>query len=73
MYFLGHLSHQKAITSLTCHHDNSVLMSGSLDGTAKLMNSVSGKVLTTFNCAKPSSMDEEENEDSVEAIGFCKR
>lgn len=69
-HFTGHLSHQKAITSLTCHHDNAVIMSGSLDGTAKLMNSVNGKVLATFGCGK-RSMDEDD-EDSVEAVGFCK-
>ncbi|ELT96890.1 hypothetical protein CAPTEDRAFT_176282 [Capitella teleta] len=75
-------AHKGSITSLVCHHENVIVMTGSTDVTSKLINSQSGKILTTFECgasdAAPKTQedmeDEEEagQEDSVEALGFSK-
>ena len=67
---------------MACHHDNVVVATGSLDGSSKIINSNTGKVLATFNCAleggKDKEKDEEEGEDSegtdsVESVGLSKR
>ena len=36
--------HAADVTTLDCHHDNIVALSGSVDGTAKLLSSNTGKV-----------------------------
>jgi ribosome assembly protein SQT1 len=43
--------------------------SGSVDSTAKLINSQNGKVIATFQCGTNTST-EEDNTDSVESVGF---
>ena len=36
--------HSGGITSLDCHEDNILALSGSVDGTANLLNTTNGKV-----------------------------
>ena len=36
--------HADTVTCLACHHDNVIVATGSTDGMAKLVNTVSGKV-----------------------------
>jgi len=64
----GHLAHTGSVTSMDCHHNNMLVITGSTDATAKVVNISTGKVLTTYNCALETSTDEEE---SVEAVAFC--
>lgn len=49
------------------------MLTGSVDGCAKLINTVTGKVVGSFSAdggkAKGSKDDEETN--SVESVGFC--
>ncbi|KAI0217797.1 Angio-associated migratory cell protein, partial [Lamellibrachia satsuma] len=40
--------HTDTVTCLACHHDNVIVATGSTDGMAKLVNSVSGKVIKSF-------------------------
>jgi len=63
----GHLAHTAAITSINCSHDNNLIVTGSLDATAKLFNAQTGKVLTTLSCENSNS----EESNSVEAVSFC--
>ncbi|XP_070569921.1 angio-associated migratory cell protein-like [Ptychodera flava] len=67
--FTAHTGHSGGITSLDCHSDGSLLVSGSTDSTAKLLNSNTGKVIATF-AAGPAASEDESN--SVEAVAFCK-
>ena len=39
-----------AVNSVDCHVNNSLMISGSMDGTAKLWNSTSGKCVGTLLC-----------------------
>lgn len=63
----GHGSHKSTVVCLDCHPDNSLIMSGSTDVTANIVNSSSGKIIGSFDC-RSSGTDTEE--DSVEAVGF---
>ncbi|CAH1788775.1 unnamed protein product [Owenia fusiformis] len=66
--FTGNSGHAASITSLDCHSNNNLIITGSTDVTAKVISANNGKVLSTYNCASES--DEEDN--SVEAVGFSK-
>ncbi|KAK4003322.1 angio-associated migratory cell protein [Daphnia magna] len=69
---LQHLSggqmHTNAVSSIDCHRDNNLMVSGSLDSTAKLYNTQTGKLLCTLSCLGVGSSEEES---SVEAVSFC--
>ncbi|RVE75420.1 hypothetical protein OJAV_G00017080 [Oryzias javanicus] len=69
----GQDGHQGALTCLACNKDGSLLLTGSVDGSAKLINSSTGKVVGTFSVeggeAEGSRDGEESN--SVESVGFC--
>lgn len=41
---IGQDGHQGALTSLVCNKDGSLVLTGSVDGTAKLINTATGKV-----------------------------
>ncbi|XP_064077565.1 angio-associated migratory cell protein-like, partial [Macrobrachium nipponense] len=77
--FSGGLAHSGQVTSISVHKDNALVMSGSSDGTAKLFNTVSGKVVGTLNCdaaARSQAGDDDDDDDahvenSVEAVSFC--
>ncbi|XP_076329006.1 angio-associated migratory cell protein isoform X2 [Tachypleus tridentatus] len=61
-------AHEEAVTVIDCCKDKSLLLTGSTDCTAKLINSNSGKVLATFQCNdKPG---DEKSSNSVESVGF---
>jgi len=59
--------HTSAVSCLSCSRDNSLVVTGSLDSTAKLFNTQTGKVLATLCCENSSS----EEGNSVEAVSFC--
>lgn len=68
----GQDGHQGALTCLACNKDGSLVLTGSVDGGAKLINTTTGKVLGAFTVegiAKGSKDGEETN--SVESVGFC--
>lgn len=68
----GQDGHQGALTCLACNKDGSLVLTGSVDGGAKLINTATGKVLGAFTVegtAKSSKDGEETN--SVESVGFC--
>ncbi|KAG7236536.1 hypothetical protein INR49_000799 [Caranx melampygus] len=69
----GQDGHQGALTCLACNKDGSLVLTGSVDGCAKLINTATGKVVGSFSVeggkAKGSKDDEDSN--SVESVGFC--
>ncbi|PVD37710.1 hypothetical protein C0Q70_00311 [Pomacea canaliculata] len=54
-----------AILSIDCSPDNSLVISGCADATAKIFNSVSGMLVSSWNCAVNRDQD-----NAVEAVGF---
>ena len=44
IFAAGHLGHSDSITSIDCHTDNTLVLTGSTDLTAKLININTGKV-----------------------------
>ncbi|XP_076017993.1 angio-associated migratory cell protein [Genypterus blacodes] len=69
----GQDGHQGALTCLACNKDGSLVLTGSVDGRAKIINTVTGKVVGVFSVergkAKGSEGAAESN--SVESVGFC--
>lgn len=69
----GHEGHRGALTSMACSKDGSLVLTGSVDGHAKLISTSTGKVVYSFNNenyeAKDSGQEQECN--SVESVGFC--
>ena len=63
-------SHLKAIVTVDIMHDNSLVVTGSLDSTAKLINPLSGKVICNFECGEQQKDDSVT--DSVESLSFSK-
>ncbi|KAI0242324.1 60S ribosomal subunit assembly or modification protein [Massospora cicadina] len=55
--------HQSAITNLSISDDSTLILTGSVDSTAKLIRVWSGEIINSL----------ENHTDSVEAIGFCHR
>lgn len=64
----GNDAHKSSIICLDCYNDNNIIITGSTDVTAKIINTNSGKVLSTFDCKDKNSQEE----NSVETVGFCK-
>ncbi len=46
-HMTGGQIHTNAVSSIDCHRDNNLIVSGSLDSTAKLYNTQTGKVITS--------------------------
>lgn len=67
----GHNGHNETVTSLDSTVDNALIGSGSVDSTAKLINSQTGKVVATFQCSNNLNNEDNEDNDSVESVGFC--
>ncbi|RXG60627.1 Angio-associated migratory cell protein [Armadillidium vulgare] len=69
--------HSQPVTSLSAHPQHDLILSGSMDETSKLLNSNSGKVLSTFTFTPSSSQNSESNSNddefsnSVEVVSFC--
>ncbi|XP_071823388.1 angio-associated migratory cell protein-like isoform X2 [Apostichopus japonicus] len=63
----GH-GHSDSITCMDCHKDNVMALTGSVDGTAKLLNTNTGKVVATFPAG---AIDESIGDtNSVESLEF---
>lgn len=69
----GQDGHQGALTCLACNKDGSLVLTGSVDGGSKLINTTTGKVLGAFSVEgiAKGSKDGEEETNSVESVGFC--
>ncbi|KAM4602273.1 angio-associated migratory cell protein [Polymixia lowei] len=69
----GQDGHQGALTCLACNKDGSLVLTGSVDGSAKLINTATGKVVGVFSVerGKAKSSKDEEESNSVESVGFC--
>ncbi len=67
--FKGNTGHSKGVTALDCHSNNVVVLTGSVDGTAKILNSNSAKVLATFSAGEVKENIGDSN--SVESVGLC--
>uniref|UniRef100_A0A3B4GES1 Angio associated migratory cell protein n=1 Tax=Pundamilia nyererei TaxID=303518 RepID=A0A3B4GES1_9CICH len=65
--------HQGALTCLACNKDGSLMLTGSVDGCAKLINITTGKVVGAFSVegGKGKGSKDEEESNSVESVGFC--
>uniref|UniRef100_A0A3Q4IC71 Angio-associated migratory cell protein n=1 Tax=Neolamprologus brichardi TaxID=32507 RepID=A0A3Q4IC71_NEOBR len=71
--FTGQDGHQGALTCLACNKDGSLMLTGSVDGCAKLINITTGKVVGAFSVegGKGKGSKDEEESNSVESVGFC--
>uniref|UniRef100_A0A3B3X0U7 Angio-associated migratory cell protein n=1 Tax=Poecilia mexicana TaxID=48701 RepID=A0A3B3X0U7_9TELE len=69
----GQDGHQGALTCLACNKDGSLMLTGSVDGCAKLVNTTTGKVVGVFSVegGKAKGSKDEEESNSVESVGFC--
>ncbi|XP_068612552.1 angio-associated migratory cell protein [Brachionichthys hirsutus] len=65
----GQDGHQGALTCLACSKDSSLVLTGSVDGRAKLINTATGKVVGSF-CVEGADAKGAAGE-SVESVGFC--
>jgi len=61
------LAHADSVNSVAAHLNNTLFISGSMDGTAKLWNSSNGKNVGTFLCG---AKEEENSSSSVECVTF---
>ncbi|XP_059175600.1 angio-associated migratory cell protein-like [Physella acuta] len=61
----GHEGHKSSVYCIDHNNTGSLIMSGSGDMTAKVINTATGKVVSTFKCRESG-----EEEDSVESVGF---
>jgi PREDICTED: angio-associated migratory cell protein-like len=62
-------AHEDSVVSLDITKDDSLIATGSIDSTAKLINSNSGKVVCTILCGKMPENDNSNN--TVESVCFC--
>ncbi|XP_046555991.1 LOW QUALITY PROTEIN: angio-associated migratory cell protein-like [Haliotis rubra] len=65
----GNDGHNSSVVSLHSSKDNSLLMSGSTDMTAKLINTTTGKVISTYDCSS-HRIGSADDENSVESVGL---
>jgi WD40 repeat protein len=70
-YIIDNLSHQSTVTCIDFNEDNSLAASGSTDGSVKMINVSSGKIVSTLICGHIREVSGEEQEDSVESVKFC--
>ncbi|XP_053493182.1 angio-associated migratory cell protein [Ictalurus furcatus] len=68
----GYDGHQGPLTSMECNKDGTLVLTGSTDGQAKLINTSTGKVLGSFSVENSEEKNMEEQDSiSVESVGFC--
>ncbi|NWT11645.1 AAMP protein, partial [Vireo altiloquus] len=72
----GQDGHQDPLTCVASNQDGSLIMTGSVDCHAKLVNSATGKVVCVFKMESvtskaPIGEGEEAESNSVESLGFC--
>ncbi|EDO35758.1 predicted protein [Nematostella vectensis] len=65
-------SHQGPLTCVDCNKDDVLIASGSEDSTVKLINSNTGKVLTSLNAGFPNPKDDTDSPPSIESVCFSK-
>ncbi|XDV35108.1 hypothetical protein PO909_005135, partial [Leuciscus waleckii] len=65
--------HQGPLTALACNKEGTLVLTGSVDGQAKLINTSTGKVLCSFSSENTEAKDsmQEQESNSVESVGFC--
>ncbi|XP_078062265.1 angio-associated migratory cell protein [Mustelus asterias] len=76
----GQDSHQGPVTCLAANDTGSLVLTGSVDCTAKLLNPLTGKVVSVFSvpnstkeCVEKEPMEgTDSNSNSVESVGFCR-
>lgn len=70
-HLTGSSGHTGSITCMDCHSDNVLAITGSEDSTAKIVNTNSGKVLSSLVAGFPSDDNgEDDSPPSIEAVGF---
>ncbi|XP_014663766.1 PREDICTED: angio-associated migratory cell protein-like isoform X2 [Priapulus caudatus] len=62
-------AHKSSVTCLDCHHDNTLIATGSTDVTCRLINSHNGKVLGIID-AGDQQQEGANAEDSIESVAF---
>ncbi|XP_053273343.1 angio-associated migratory cell protein [Pleuronectes platessa] len=67
----GQDGHRGTLTCLACNKDSSLVLTGSVDGRAKLINTATGKVVAVFSTNEGNPKESIEDEISVESVGFC--
>lgn len=69
----GHDGHQGPLTSMECNKDGNLVLTGSVDGQAKLINTATGKVLGSFSVenSEANNTTDKQDSNSVESVGFC--
>uniref|UniRef100_A0A4W4HJR5 Angio-associated migratory cell protein n=1 Tax=Electrophorus electricus TaxID=8005 RepID=A0A4W4HJR5_ELEEL len=73
----GQDGHQGALTSMECNKDGTLVLTGSVDGQAKLINTSTGKVSPSVQMeisefiVSESGESTEQDSNSVESVGFC--
>ncbi|XP_026875977.2 angio-associated migratory cell protein [Electrophorus electricus] len=69
----GQDGHQGALTSMECNKDGTLVLTGSVDGQAKLINTSTGKVVgcLSLDNSDTGNTVEEQDSNSVESVGFC--
>ncbi|RWR98455.1 angio-associated migratory cell protein-like protein, partial [Dinothrombium tinctorium] len=60
--------HSETITTMDINNDDTLVLTGSVDGTSHLINLTHGKEICIFNCANER---ESEESDSVESVCFA--
>lgn len=66
-HFKGGDAHGTLVSSIDSHQDNVLVVTGSHDGSAKLINTSSCKVVATFACEVPN----EDKSNGVESVTFA--
>ncbi|RWS14049.1 angio-associated migratory cell protein-like protein [Dinothrombium tinctorium] len=61
-------AHSETITTMDINNDDTLVLTGSVDGTSHLINLTHGKEICIFNCANER---ESEESDSVESVCFA--
>ncbi|KAJ3584549.1 hypothetical protein NHX12_015044 [Muraenolepis orangiensis] len=69
----GRDGHQGAVTCLASNKDGSLVVTGSVDGSAKLINTLTGKMVCVFSVdgLKGTVSTSPGETNSVESVGFC--
>ncbi|XP_019959489.1 angio-associated migratory cell protein [Paralichthys olivaceus] len=67
----GQDGHRGTLTCLACNKDSSLVLTGSVDGYAKLINTATGKVVGVFSAEGGNAKGSKDEETSVESVGFC--
>ncbi|ETE68195.1 Angio-associated migratory cell protein, partial [Ophiophagus hannah] len=63
--------HQGPLTCVASQKDGSIILTGSVDCHAKLINSATGMVVSMFKVESKPAAEEEAESNSVEFLGFC--